>query len=222
MKKTIFIILFLVLFPFAAFSEDKDVTKLDDVVVTGTREAESAKEVPQTVGVVNEKVIEDVKPSHPSQVMNRVPGVWIRQTTGEGHVTAIRQPLTTQPLYLFLEDGIPIRSTGFFNHNALYEINMPGADKIEVMKGPGTALYGSDAIGGAINVMTKAPSLTPGIEITPEAGSYGWDRLLATGGNTCDNFGLRLDLNDTHTNGWQDDTAYDGQAATIRSDYTPN
>ena len=174
MKKTIFIILFLVLFPFAAFSEDKDVTKLDDVVVTGTREAESAKEVPQTVGVVNEKVIEDVKPSHPSQVMNRVPGVWIRATTGEGHVTAIRQPLTTQPLYLFLEDGIPIRSTGFFNHNALYEINMPGAERIEVIKGPGTALHGSDAIGGAINVMTKAPSLTPEIEVTPEAGEHGW------------------------------------------------
>ena len=222
MKKTIFIILFLVLFPFEAFSEDKDVTKLDDVVVTGTREAESAKEVPQTVGVVNEKVIEDVKPSHPSQVMNRVPGVWIRQTTGEGHVTAIRQPLTTQPLYLFLEDGIPIRSTGFFNHNALYEINMPGAERIEVIKGPGTALHGSDAICGAINIMTKAPSLTPEIEITPEAGEYGWYRLLFSGSNTWDSHGFRLDLNDTHTDGWQEDTAYNRQAATFRYDHTLN
>lgn len=99
---------------------------------------------------------------------------------------------------------------------------MPAAEKIEVMKGPGTALYGSDAIGGAINVLTKTPSLTPEIEITPEGGSYGWYRLLATGSNTWDNFGVRLDLNDTHTNGWQEDTDYDRQAATIRSDYTPN
>ncbi|MBI4379273.1 MAG: TonB-dependent receptor [Nitrospinae bacterium] len=222
MKIARFIFLFIILFPLIAFSEEDDITKIEDVVVTGTREAESAKEVPQTVGVVNEQVIEDVKPTHPSQVMNRVPGVWIRQTTGEGHVTAIRQPLTTNPVYLFLEDGIPIRSTGFFNHNALYEINVPAADRIEVMKGPGTALYGSDAIGGAINVLTKSPSLTPEIEITPEAGSYGWYRLLATGSNTWDNLGFRLDLNDTHTNGWQDDTAYDRQAATLRSDYTPN
>ena len=222
MKKITILFLFLILSPFSVFGEEKDVTKIEDVVVTGTREAEPTKEVPQTVGTVKGEVIDDIKPSHPAQVMNRVAGVWIRQTTGEGHVTAIRQPLTTQPLYLFLEDGIPIRSTGFFNHNALYEINMPGADKIEVMKGPGTALYGSDAIGGAINVLTKTPSLTPEIEITPEAGSYGWYRLLATGSNTWDNFGLRLDLNDTHTNGWQDDTAYDRQAATIRSDYTPN
>lgn len=212
----------LAVFPYAGFSEDevkKDVTKLEDVVVTGTREAESAKEVPQTVGVIDEKVIEDVKPSHPSQLMNRVPGVWIRPTTGEGHMTSIRQPLTVSPLYLFLEDGIPIRSTGFFNHNALYEINMPAADRIEVMKGPGTALYGSDAIGGAINVLTKAPSLTPEIKITPEAGEYGWYRLLVSGSNTWGNHGFRLDLNDTHTDGWQEDTAYDRQAATLRHDY---
>ncbi|MBI3398886.1 MAG: TonB-dependent receptor plug domain-containing protein [Deltaproteobacteria bacterium] len=137
-------------------------------------------------------------------------------------MTAIRQPLTTNPVYLFLEDGIPIRSTGFFNHNALYEINIPGADRIEVMKGPGTALYGSDAIGGAINVMTKAPSLTPEIEITPEAGENGWYRILATGSLTWDSHGVRLDLNDTHTDGWQDDTAYDRQAATLRYDYALN
>ncbi|MBI3584877.1 MAG: TonB-dependent receptor [Nitrospinae bacterium] len=222
MKKITILFLFLILFPFLTFGEENDVTKIEDVVVTGTREAESAREVPQTVGIVKGEEIKEIKPTHPAQVMNRVPGVWIRQTTGEGHMTAIRQPLTTQPLYLFLEDGIPIRSTGFFNHNALYEINMPGADRIEVMKGPGTALYGSDAIGGAINVLTKATSLTPEIGITPEAGSYGWNRLLATGSNTWNDFGVRLDLNNTHTNGWQEDTAYNRQAVTLRSDYTPN
>ncbi|MBI5327763.1 MAG: TonB-dependent receptor [Deltaproteobacteria bacterium] len=206
------------LLAFSAYAEE-GATKLEDIVVTGTREAEAAKETPQTVGVVKGGEIKEIKPSHPSQVMNRVPGVWIRQTTGEGHVTAIRQPLTTQPLYLFLEDGIPIRSTGFFNHNALYEINMPGADRIEVIKGPGTALHGSDAIGGAINAMTRAPSLTPEIEFTPEAGEHGWYRLLFSGSNTWDSHGIRLDLNDTHTDGWQDDTAYDRQAATLRHDY---
>src|SRR3989304_10432771 len=195
MKKFTFTILLMDLFPFSVFGEEKDVTKIEDVVVTGTREAEPTKEVPQTVGTVKGEVIDDIKPSHPAQVMNRVAGVWIRQTTGEGHVTAIRQPLTTQPLYLFLEDGIPIRSTGFFNHNALYEINMPGAERIEVIKGPGTALHGSDAIGGAINIMTKAPSLTPEIEIITEAGEYGWYCLLFWGRTTLDSHGFRLYFN---------------------------
>jgi outer membrane receptor protein involved in Fe transport len=80
--------------------------------------------------------------------MGGVAGVWVSVTGGEGHQTAIRQPLNTNPVYLFLEDGVPTRSTGFFNHNALYEVNLPGAEGIEVTKGPGSALYGSDAIGG--------------------------------------------------------------------------
>ncbi len=215
----IYVFFFLILLPFAAFSEDKETTKLEDVVVTGTREAESAKEVPQTVGVVKGEEIKALKPSHPKEAVNRVPGAWITSTAGEGHITAIRQPLTTNPVYLYLEDGIPVRSTGFFNHNALYEVNLPGADRIEVMKGPGTALYGSDAIGGTINVMTRPPSLTPEIEMNPEVGQYGWYRLLLSGSNTWGSNGFRLDLNDTHSDGWREETKYDRQSATLRHDY---
>ena len=90
-------------------------------------------------------------------MMSLVPGAAVGVTNGEGHTTAIRQPFTTSPVYLFLEDGIPIRSTGFFNHNALYEINIPQAGGVEVVRGPGTALYGSEAIGGVVNVLTRAP-----------------------------------------------------------------
>ncbi|MBI3755218.1 MAG: TonB-dependent receptor [Deltaproteobacteria bacterium] len=198
MKRLIYALFFLVAFPYTGFSEDKEATKLEDVVVTGTREAEPLKETSATVNTMKEKEIKAVKSTHPSEIMNRIPGVWINSTGGEGHITSIRQPLTTNPVYLYLEDGIPIRSTGFFNHNALYEVNMPGAERIEVIKGTGTALYGSDAIGGTINIMTKAPSLKPEIEANPEIGQYGWYRLLATGSNTWGDDGLRLDLNSTH------------------------
>jgi outer membrane receptor protein involved in Fe transport len=94
----------------------------------------------------------------------------VNVTGGEGHQTAIRQPLTTSPVYLYLEDGIPTRSTGFFNHNGLYEVNLPMAGGIEINKGPGSALYGSDAIGGVVNVLTRKPPPS-GVEI---AGSGLW------------------------------------------------
>jgi len=48
---------------------------------------------------------------------------------------AIRQPITYNALYLYMEDGIPIRPTGIFNYNALYEINTDGIRDIEVIKG---------------------------------------------------------------------------------------
>jgi len=128
----------------------EDAAMLDDVVVTGTREAQKKSEVAATVDNVSGTDIRAAKAAHPSQIMGRVPGVWVNVTGGEGHQTAIRQPLTTAPVYAYLEDGIPVRSTGFFNHNALYEVNMPQSGGVEVTKGPGSALYGSDAIGGVV------------------------------------------------------------------------
>lgn len=206
------------LLTFNVYAEE-GVTTLEDIVVTGAREAEPKKETPATVNTMKEKEIKGVKSTHPSEIMNRMPGVWVNSTGGEGHITSIRQPLTTNPVYLFLEDGIPVRSTGFFNHNALYEVNMPAADRIEVIKGTGTALYGSDAIGGTINVMTKAPSLKPEIELNPEVGEYDWYRLLVSGSNTWDNNGFRLDLNSTHSGGWRERKQYDRYSTTLRWDH---
>ncbi len=216
MRCFLLILLSVVLSCSIVFAEEAK--RLEEVVVTATREAEPLKEKSQTIGVVKEEEIKDVKPSHPSEIMNRIPGVWVNVTAGEGHITAIRQPLTTNPVYLFLEDGIPIRSTGFFNHNALYEVNIPGADRIEVMKGPATALYGSDAIGGTINILTRPSPVKPEIELNPEWGEHGWYRLLASGGNTWGNNGFRLDLNNTHSDGWRERSGYDRQSVTLRWD----
>jgi outer membrane receptor protein involved in Fe transport len=202
----------------AVEANDTTATRMDEVTVTGTREKHSLAETPATVNAISGSEIHDSAPVHPSQIMGQIPGVWVNVTGGEGHQTAIRQPLTTNPVYLYLEDGIPTRSTGFFNHNALYEINVPQAAGIEVVKGPGTALYGSDAIGGVVNVMTRPAPLKPEADISADAGQYGWRRLLTSGGNTVGENGWRGDLNLTHTDGWRDATGYDRQSATLRWD----
>ncbi|MCB4791470.1 MAG: TonB-dependent receptor [Elusimicrobia bacterium] len=218
------LIISIVVFPLSAESsvyeqvQNRNTKFLDEIVVTGAREEEPLKERPQNIGVISKKDLEETKAAHPSEIMRKVSGVWVDTTAGEGHKTAIRHPLTTNPVYLYLEDGIPVRSTGFFNHNALYEVNIPGASRIEIIKGPGTVLYGSDAIGGTINVITKPSPASPEVELNAESGSFGWYRLLATGGNTWGNSGLRLGLNNTHTDGWRDRTGYDRQTMTLRSD----
>lgn len=195
-----------------------EVNALAEVTVTATREGQLVAETPATVGVIKEKALREVRPTHPSEIMSQVPGVWVNVTGGEGHQTAIRQPLTTSPVYLYLEDGIPTRSTGFFNHNALYEVNLPMAGGIEVNKGPGSALYGSDAIGGVINVLTRKPPTRPEFEASLEGGSYGWQRALLTGGNAFGDHAFRADLNLSHTDGWRDKTGYDRQSGTLRWD----
>src|SRR5690606_19635459 len=103
--------------------------------------------------------------------------------------------------------------TGFFNHNALYEVNLPQADRVEVVKGPATALYGSDAIGGVVNVVT-APAEETGVSGSAEGGPFGFARLLARGSVLRGADGFQADLNFTRTDGWRQGTAYDRQTGT--------
>ena len=191
---------------------------LPDITVTGTREGQSLERTPASIGIVSQNAVKLVKPAHPSQILGQVPGAAAGVTNGEGHNTAIRQPFTTAPVYLFLEDGIPIRSTGFFNHNALYEINLPQAGGLEVNRGPTTALYGSDAIGGAVNVLTRNPPGATEFSLFAESGGFGWKRLLGSAGTTSGDNGIIANANLTHTDGWRNKTAYDRQSLTVRWD----
>jgi outer membrane receptor protein involved in Fe transport len=190
------------------------------VVVIASRSAKDLSEVAASVGVIGGSAIRDVNPTHPSEIMGQIPGVYVNVTGGEGHMTAIRQPLSTSPVYLYLEDGIPTRSTGFFNHNALYEVNVPQSDRVEVMKGPANAMYGSDAIGGVVNVGTRAPSEDLEGELSIEGGEHGFQQYLGSVGGTVGGNGLRGDLNLTTTDGWRvgsDYTRYSGTARWDRS-----
>lgn len=204
--------------------KDLDTTRdnvLHTVIVTASREAQRLSETPASIGVVDENAVRSVGATHPQQILSQVPGVAVSVTNGEGHTTAIRQPFTTSPLYLFLEDGLPIRATGFFNHNALYELDLPMAGGIEVTRGPGSALYGSDAIGGIVNMLTRAPAASAGFGVSLDAGSYGWRRLMIEGDSGEGAWGsLRAGANLTHSDGWRDRTAYDRQSIDVRWDVT--
>jgi outer membrane receptor protein involved in Fe transport len=188
------------------------------MVVSATREARRREEASATIDVLDGAALREARAAHPAAIANRIPGVHVSQLSGEGHSTAIRQPITTKPLYLYLEDGVPTRSTGFFNHNALYEVNLPQAGGLEVLKGPGTALYGSDAIGGVVNALTRPAPAAPTIDFAVEGGAYGYRRFLATGGTTRGNQGIRFDLNLTSAEGWKDDAPYTRKSATVRHD----
>jgi iron complex outermembrane receptor protein len=192
---------------------------LDAVSVTATREKTPLQETPASVGVVDERAIRFSGLTHPQQILGQIPGVAVGVTNGEGHNMAIRQPFSTSPLYLYLEDGIPTRATGFFNHNALYEVNLPQAGGIEVVRGPGSALYGSDAVAGTVNVLTRAPARQDGVETAFEVGSLGWARALidATVGTNPDG-GLRISLHRSHSNGWRQQTGYDRTSLSLRWD----
>ena len=194
-------------------------TSMETVVVTATREFKPKSELAESVGVLDEKTIQQIMPTHPAEALNRIAGVFINNLGGEGHMTSIRQPITTGGVYLFLEDGLPTRPTGFFNHNGLYEVNIPQASQLEVTKGPGSALYGSAAIGGIINSLTKAPSAQASLNTTLEAGSDQWRRVLLDGSSAVsERSRVGWQINVTDSDGYRDEASYDRASLTSRWD----
>jgi len=188
-------------------------------VMTSSRQAQSLTELAESVGVLDEITIEEVSPGHPSDLLNRVSGVHVNDMGGEGHMTAIRQPISTGGVYLFLEDGLPTRPTGFFNHNGLYEIDIPNAAGVEVTKGPGSALYGSDAIGGIFNVLTPRPTQTPTGRVNLEGGSDGWRRgLISSSGPVGERHAYHWQLNYTQSDGFREQSDYDRLSSSARID----
>ncbi|MFW7379318.1 MAG: TonB-dependent receptor [Oligoflexus sp.] len=191
----------------------------ETMVITGTREARGRSDAAESIDVLSRESLEDTSPAHPADVLNRLSGVHISNIGGEGHMTAIRQPISTSGVYLFLEDGIPTRPTGFFNHNGLYEVNIPQADRLEITKGPSSSLYGSDAIGGTIHSVTRESPEKFELRLNPELGSFGWQRwLLSSGKPIGAASGVRFDLNLTRNEGYRESSEYERVSATLRLD----
>lgn len=116
--------------------------------------------------------------------------------------------------------ALPIRPVGIFNHNALYEINLPGSDGIEVVKGPASSLYGSNAVGGAVNFTTAAPSAALTWNAAAQLSSEGYRRVDAGVSNTWGDTGLRISgYGATRGDSWQDYNAMDKTGLTARLDH---
>jgi iron complex outermembrane recepter protein len=149
---------------------------LDEIIISGSRELQKRTEVPVAINIISKSVMNDTRATRLDMLLNKVPGVFMTDLGNEQHSMAVRQPMGTKNLFLYLEDGIPIRTTGDFNHNALIEINQASIERIEVIKGPASSLYGSEAVGGAINFLTQSPSPFLSGKIQAEAGSRGYKR----------------------------------------------
>ena len=134
---------------------------LEEVIVTSaSREIQKRSEVPGSISTINAKSIKETKAFGIDQLVNQVPGVYMstsRAASNEQHFMA--GTLTaTKALFLYLEDGLQIRPTSVFNHNALLEMNDVSYKRVEVLKGPASSIYGSESIGGSFNFITKNPS----------------------------------------------------------------
>lgn len=157
---------------------------LEEVVISTNREQEKRTEAPVAISTINTATLEDNKPTTIDQVLNQTAGVNMIDLGNEQHTMSIRRPIDFGASYLYLEDGVPIRTSGVFNHNALLEINMANTSKIEIIRGPASSMYGSEAIGGAINFISKRPTVKPSAGISLQGNNLGYKRTDFFASNT--------------------------------------
>jgi Outer membrane receptor proteins, mostly Fe transport len=166
--------------------------QLQEIVVSASRTLQRRSEAPVAIATIAKQTMEDTRATRLDQLVNKVSGVHMVSLGNEQHQMSIRQPMTTKSLFLYLEDGIPIRTTGLYNHNALLEMNMTAAKQIEVIKGPASSLYGAEAIGGAINIITQAPPAIFGGQVSIQANDRGYKRVDVQAGSSSGKFGWLL------------------------------
>ncbi|WP_026996075.1 TonB-dependent receptor [Flectobacillus major] len=194
---------------------------LQQVVVTANREASLRTDAPVAIAKLTPLQIADAKSTLMFELLNKVPGVMMVNLNNEQHQMAIRQPFTTNAYFLYLEDGLPLRPMGVFNHNALIETNVFSVSSIEVMKGPASSLYGPEAVGGAVNVITQKPTAVPVARIGVQADNYGYKRVqYAAGGMITNKLGVFVGgFVAKQRNGWQTRSDYDKFSLNFRADY---
>lgn len=196
---------------------------LDEMVVTGTRSETPLLELAGNTGKVTEEEIDLVRPNHITEVINRVSGVNIQRGNGQEHLTSIRSPVLSGGAgagsFLYLEDGIPLRAAGFANVNGLFEANYELAGGIEVVRGPGSALYGSNAVHGLVNVLSRAPSQDLEREIDFSIGPHDLYTAKGTISDTVGRHGYRINVFGTTDGGYVSDSGFDQQKVTLRHDY---
>jgi iron complex outermembrane receptor protein len=192
---------------------------LDEVVISASREGTAVRETPSAINKISTQTIDDKKATNALQLLNQAAGVYMSDLGNEQHSMSIRQPITTNAFYLYMEDGLPLRPVGLFNHNALYELNLAGIGNVEVIKGPSSSLYGGNAVGGAVNFFTRAPSAKPETFAGFQMSDQGYKRVDVGTSNTDGNQGYRLTAYAFDRNGgWQDHNDAAKYAFTLRHD----
>lgn len=138
------------------FNLEENINSLDEIVITGTKTNKRQTNSPVIVGIINSVTLENVQACNLSEGLKFQPGLRVETDCQTCNYTQLRMNGLSGGYSQILINGRPIFSplTGLYGLEQL-PTNM--IDRIEVVKGGGSSLYGSSAIGGSVNVITKIP-----------------------------------------------------------------
>lgn len=193
---------------------------IDEIVVVAHKFRRSVRDVAANVSVVSDDRIADQLASRPEDLFRYLPGVDTQTSGTRFGADGVSIRGIGGNRVKTLVDGVPVNdgfAVGSYSNTARDLVDVGLVRRIEVLRGPASALYGSDAIGGTVNVATQAPA-NDGLSGSLEGGSFGFGRALVSLGLLNGANGVRANLNVTRTDGWRDGTDYSRQSGVLRWD----
>ena len=175
----------------------------DELVVTTTRSQSRWLENPGNIAVL----LPDLPQAHAAQWLNRAPGAGFTRNNGQEHLTAIRSPVLTAGAgagsFLFLEDGIGLRAAPFANVNALIEALPQHSQRVELVRGPASALYGANAVHGLVNFISPSPFANEA-QLDMRYGQFQRLQTHLTAARTAGDWGARASASFVYDGGYRD------------------
>ncbi|MAT52826.1 MAG: TonB-dependent receptor [Porticoccaceae bacterium] len=194
------------------------VADIDEVRITASRIAEPAAGQANNQATLGGDALALTAAVHIQEALSRLPGIDMHRNNGQEYLPAIRSPVLSGPgacgSFLMAEDGIALRPAGFCNVNELFEAHSESASRIEVIRGPGNALFGSNAQHGVINVIAPADFESPP-RLGLETGPNDFQRLRVGAGDDT----WALSFTGSHDGGYRDDSGVDQQKLSLRYRY---
>lgn len=222
-------VLLVVSVPVAAQTTDSaDTTALGDVVVTATRTAQSIRDVPAAVTVVSREAIEKSPASTVDQLLQGVPGVYAARmdpSSPNRIAQTYTRGLPGNSRTLVMVDGLPM--------NVLYDgqvdwsqLVTSDVERVEVVRGASSGLYGANAMGGVINIISRAPAPGVNTDIGAAYGSMDTRRYSAAHSQSHASTAFSVSANHLQSDGynmWRPDTtvplAYRAPMGTVKDNF---
>lgn len=175
----------------------EEAVELGPVVVTATKTEVPVKQVAASVTVITKEEIAARQVTQVSDLLRDVPGLSVRQQSSRGSIVTIFPRGGNSNFNLVLIDGVKVNDAGgFYNFGDLSTDNI---ERIEIVRGPHSALYGSDAMGSVVQIFTKRGKGTPRVETSFAGGNLKTfeEKLNLSGGTGHFDYSLALGRSDT-------------------------
>lgn len=176
-------------------------TILPDVVVTASRYQENQQDALYSTDVITREEIEAIQAQDAAEILQRIPSIQLGRNGGPGQQTSIFMRGTASDHTLVLLDGVPIQS-GTTGATALQHLMPEHIERIEVVKGPASTLYGSSTIGGVIQIFTKPQKRQAGANVAIGTGSDSTKNISAVFNHAQEQFHASASVSHRRTNGY--------------------